>query len=181
MIPKGLIETILQQYSLSPRGIHGLPHWARVLETGRTLARRTGARIEVVELFAVFHDARRLNDGWDREHGLRGADLASQIRGGLFQISDNDFDLLYHACRDHTQGTTAGDITIQTCWDADRLDLGRVRIELDQKYLCTEAARDSGFMAWADRRSREGYVPDLIWEEWALRLETQKKGIMGHG
>ncbi len=140
MIPKELIETILQQYSLSPRGIHGLPHWARVLETGRTLARRTGARIEVVELFAVFHDARRLNDGWDRKHGLRGADLASRFRGGLFHLSDNDFDLLYQACRDHTKGTTAGDITIQTCWDSDRLDLGRVGIFPSSQYLSQEAS-----------------------------------------
>jgi len=175
MILKALIETILRQYSLSPRGIHGLPHWARVLETGRTLARRTGARIDVVELFAVFHDARRLNDGWDQEHGLRGADLASQFRGGLFHLSDHDFDLLYHACRDHTDGATAGDITIQTCWDADRLDLGRVRIDLDRKYLCTQAARDSAVMAWADRRSREGFVPELIWGEWALRLDNPQK------
>jgi uncharacterized protein len=174
MIAKALIETILRQYSLSPGGIHGLPHWARVLETGRTLARRTGAKIEVVELFAVFHDARRLNDGWDRGHGLRGADLASQFRGDLFHLSDPDFDLLYQACRDHTKGTTEGDFTVQTCWDADRLDLGRVRIDLDRKYLCTEAARDSGLMAWADRRSREGFIPDLIWEEWALRLEKKK-------
>ena len=151
-----------------------MSHWARVLETGRTLARRTGARIEVVELFAVFHDARRLNDGWDREHGLRGADLASQFRRTHFHLSAGDFNLLYQACRDHTQGTTAGDITIQTCWDADRLDLGRVRIDLDRKYLCTEAARDSAFMAWADRRSREGFVPDLIWGEWTLRLEKKK-------
>jgi uncharacterized protein len=175
MIPKALIDTILRQYSLSAGGIHGLSHWARVLETGRTLALRTGARIEVVELFAVFHDARRRNDGWDREHGLRGADLASQFRGARFHLSDHDFDLLYHACRDHTDGTTAGDITIQTCWDADRLDLGRVRIDLDRKYLCTEAARDSALMAWADRRSREGFVPDLIREEWALRLGNPKK------
>src|SRR5512143_3708925 len=102
MIRKELIETILRQYSLSPGGIHGLSHWARVLETGRKLAFRTGARIEVVELFAVFHDARRQNDGWDRKHGLRGADLASQFRGALFHLPDHDFDLLYHACRDHT-------------------------------------------------------------------------------
>ena len=173
MIPKGLLETILRRYSLSPRGIHGLTHWARVLENGRNLARQTGARIEVVELFAVFHDARRLNDGWDREHGFRGAELAGEVRGEHFQLSEGDFDLLYQACRDHSHGTTTADITIQTCWDADRLDLGRVRIDLDRKYLCTEAARDPAVMVWADRRGREGFMPELIWEEWALGWETK--------
>jgi uncharacterized protein len=174
MIDKGLVETILQQYSLSPRGIHGLPHWARVLENGRNLARQTGARIEVVELFAVFHDARRKNDGWDREHGYRGAELAIEFQGTHFHLADSDFDLLYQACRDHTDGTTGADITVQTCWDADRLDLGRVRIDLDRKYLCTEAARDPAVMVWADRRSRGGFVPELIWEEWALKFEKKK-------
>ncbi len=174
MISKGLMETILQRYALSPGGIHGLSHWARVLETGRNLAHRTGARIEVVELFAVFHDAQRLNDGWDREHGYRGAELAGEVRGDRFQLSDGDFDLLYQACRDHTDGTTAADITVQTCWDADRLDLGRVRIALDRKYLCTEAARDPTVMIWADRRSREGFVPELIREEWDLKFEKKK-------
>lgn len=174
MISKELIEAILRQYSLSPKGIHGLTHWARVLENGKHLAQLTGARIEVVELFALFHDARRLNDGWDLEHGYRGAGLASQFRGTHFHLSDRDFDLLYQACRDHTRGRTVADITVQTCWDADRLDLGRVRIDLDRKYLCTEAARDSAIMAWADRRSREGFVPELIWQEWALPMENKK-------
>src|SRR5512135_2949585 len=98
MISKGLIDTILRQYSLSPKGIHGPTHWARVLENGRNLARKTGAIIEVVELFAVFHDARRLNDGWDREHGFRGAELAAQFRETHLHLSDSDFDLLYQAC-----------------------------------------------------------------------------------
>lgn len=173
MISKTLIDAILGQYSLSPEGIHGLSHWARVLESGRNLARKTGARIEVVELFAVFHDSRRLNEGWDRGHGLRGAEFACQLRGNQFHLSGEDFDLLYQACRDHTEGSTAAEVTVQTCWDADRLDLGRVRIDLDRKYLCTEAARDPVVMDWADRRSREGFLPELIEKEWALRLERK--------
>ncbi|NWF57436.1 MAG: hypothetical protein HXY45_21870 [Syntrophaceae bacterium] len=174
MISRAVIQMILGQYPLSPKGIHGLSHWARVLENGRNLARKTGARIEVVELFAVFHDARRMNEGWDREHGYRGAELAARFQGTHFHLSERDFDLLYEACRDHTDGGTAADITIQTCWDSDRLDLGRVRIDLDRKYLCTEAARDSALMAWADRRSREGFVPELIWQEWDLRLADKE-------
>ena len=39
-------------------------------------------------------------------------------------------------------GQTEADITIQTCWDADRLDLGRVWIIPDPDRLCTEPARD---------------------------------------
>ncbi len=49
-----------------------------------------------------------------------------------------------------------GDVTVRTCWDADRLDLGQVEIRPDRRYLCTEAARDPEVLAWAYCRSRSG-------------------------
>ena len=171
MVSSVLIHTILQQYALSPRGTHGVSHWARVLENGRRLAGVTGARIQVVELFAVFHDAKRENEGWDREHGNRGAELAGRLRGAHFELSPEDFELLRTACGDHTKGITVGDITLQTCWDADRLDLGRVGITPEIQYLCTNAAKDSAIITWAEGRSRERWVPDLIREEWTLRWD----------
>ena len=48
-----------------------------------------------------------------------------------------------------------GDATVLTCWDADRLDLGRVGIRPDPKYLCTPAARDPEMLASAYLRSLE--------------------------
>ena len=60
----------------------------------------------------------------DDGHGQRGAELAAELRGTLFDLPDADFELLYEACARHTDGLTDADITIQTCWDADRLDLG---------------------------------------------------------
>ena len=47
----------------------------RVAENGRRLAPVTGADPQVVELFAVFHDACREGEGVDRGHGRRGAEL----------------------------------------------------------------------------------------------------------
>lgn len=52
MISNELLQAILKGYVLSPWGIHGLSHWARVLENGRRLAAVNGAILEVVELFA---------------------------------------------------------------------------------------------------------------------------------
>jgi uncharacterized protein len=46
-----------------------------------------------------------------------------------------------------------GDVTVLTCWDADRLDLGRVGIRPDPTYLCTAAARDTDMLTWSYRRS----------------------------
>jgi len=125
---KPIIHAILEDYALPWHGIHGVSHWARVLENGLRLAQETKANIEVVQLFAIFHDARRINENVDDGHGKRGAELARIFRGKYFTLSDQEFDLLYIACANHTEGKTDGDITVQTCWDADRLDPGRVGV-----------------------------------------------------
>ncbi len=118
-ISLGLIRTILREYPLPWYSMHGVLHWARVLENGLRLAERTGAKPEVVQLFAVLHDAKRINEVIDPGHGQRGAILAGHLRDNFFQLSDEDFDLLYSACVYHTDGLTEGDITVQTCWDAN--------------------------------------------------------------
>ena len=41
----------------------------------------------------------------------------------------------------HSDGHTIGEPAILACWDADRLDLARVGIELEPSRLCTEPAR----------------------------------------
>jgi len=148
-----LVRVIKEQYALDWRGIHGVEHWARVWENGMRLAEETGANAEVVGYFALFHDACRLNDGRDSQHGKRGAELAAQWRGELFELGDAEFDLLYEACAHHTSGETEGDPTIQTCWDADRLDLGRVGITPVAHRLCTQPAKRADTIAWANERA----------------------------
>jgi len=161
-----ILYEILDGYSLPVRGAHGVVHWARVLENGRRLAAATGARIEVVSLFALFHDSRRVNEHSDFGHGYRGAKFARSLRGKLVHLDDDDFHLLFEACRLHTDGLTDGDITLQTCWDADRLDLGRVGITPEPDLLCTDAARD--LIDWADGRATLGFEPDFVTDEWGL-------------
>jgi uncharacterized protein len=161
-----IIHEILDSYSLPLRGYHGVVHWARVLENGRRLAAATGARIEVVTLFALFHDSRRINENSDFGHGHRGANYARSLRGKLVHLDDADFHLLFEACRLHTDGLTHGDITLQVCWDADRLDLGRVGITPDPDLLCTDAARD--LIDWAHGRASLGFEPDFVADEWGV-------------
>jgi uncharacterized protein len=45
------------------------------------------------------------------------------------------------ACQIHTDGTTSTDATVGVCFDADRLDLGRVGIEPDSELMSTDAGR----------------------------------------
>jgi len=165
---KPLVHRILEDYPLPWLGTHGVGHWARVLENGLRLAEATGAKVEVVKWFAIFHDSRRINEGVDDGHGCRGADLAAALRGDFFNLSDDDFALLYEACVAHTDGLIEADITIQTCWDADRLDLGRVGITPERTKLCTRAAKRQEMIQWADGRAAFEVVPEIVEAEWGI-------------
>ncbi|MGD9646588.1 MAG: hypothetical protein AB7U73_12810 [Pirellulales bacterium] len=160
-----IVREILAGYRLSIHGIHGIAHWGRVLENGLQLAAQTGADSMVVVLFAIFHDACRLNEDWDLDHGLRGARLGHQMRASLPALSDRQFDLLYESCRLHTDGLIDGDVTLQTCWDADRLDLGRVGISPSLDRLCTDAGRK--LRDWAHERAVSRVVPKFVLELWS--------------
>lgn len=161
---KAILRAILDGYALRPEGDHGVVHWARVAENGRRLAEATGADGEVVTLFALFHDSRRVNEHRDPGHGRRGADLARSLRGTRIHLDDARFELLHEACAGHTAGKTSDDATLAACWDADRLDLGRVGIEPVPHRLCSEAARE--LLAWAHDRAVRGYRPVSVLEAW---------------
>ena len=51
-------------------------------------------------------------------------------------------------------------VTVQTSFNADRLDLGRVGKLPNPEFLCTEAAREPKTIEWANQRSLNGFVPD---------------------
>lgn len=155
---------ILSHYKLDPAGIHGISHWGRVLENGTQLAELTGANLRIVQLFALFHDSRRMNDDRDTEHGARGAELAGEMNGKLFNLDPEELILLQDACTRHTMGFIDADITVQTCWDADRLDLPRVdRFPVPEK-LCTEPARDRAFMNLTCERSISNHLTPFTLE-----------------
>lgn len=138
-----LWQHVLAQYHGGATSIHGPAHWRRVRRNGLLLATQSGADVVVVRLFSVFHDSRRLNDGWDHGHGARGAEFAQALRKDwLSQITDDQFDLLHYACTWHTDAEQHEDPTIGTCFDADRLDLGRVSIIPSSKFMSTSLARE---------------------------------------
>ncbi len=153
MIGDALLAYIRAGFALEWDGIHGLPHWLRVRENGLRLAECTGASLAVVELFAFLHDSKRWNNGRDPEHGPRAAEFVRSLRGEWVVLPDDEFEHLVFACAHHTEGLLEAHVTVQTCWDADRLDLGRVGIRPKVEFLCTEAARESETLQWAWTRS----------------------------
>jgi len=148
---KGLLQHLRSQFSLDWHGLHGISHWARVRTNGLMLAKENEANPHVVELFSFFHDARRISEHGDADHGPRGAQLATQLHGRYFEATPEEMDLLRYACVHHSDGLTTGHITVLTCWDADRLDLARVGIT--PRALCTDAARKDSNLLKARQRA----------------------------
>jgi uncharacterized protein len=151
----GLLE---QEFPLGPHSLHGPAHWSRVELYGLHLAKETGANLRVVRLFAIFHDCRRVHEGNDPGHGLRGAERARELRDCL-PVNEDEFETLFQACAGHTDLRFSRDPTIGTCWDADRLDLDRVGVELDPDYLNTQPARLLCAYDKLSRRRMVGILP----------------------
>jgi uncharacterized protein len=154
-----LVEVLRTRFRLDWKGIHGVAHWARVRGNGLLLAERIGpeVNVRVVELFAFLHDSCRHNDGHDPEHGSRAAASIGELAEDLPALSREEREMLGYACTRHSDGLYQAELTVQVCWDADRLDLGRVGIVPDQERLCTSAARDAKLIDWAYGRSTRGW------------------------
>lgn len=170
--------SVLKDFILSHRlfdsELHGITHWKQVEHNGLLLATETGADTMVVRLFSLFHDSKRESDAPDETHGARGAEFAkSCFEERRIDISQEQFDKLYHACKFHTTESRSGDPTIDTCYDADRLDLGRVGTKLNPSKMAT------AFGARIAQKSVEEDVKPEAFREWleekqnAFRLTKQ--------
>ena len=141
MIATQLLEHLEASSLLFRSPIHGLRHWHTVARNGLYLASFSGADVEVVRHFAYFHDCMRENESYDPGHGPRAAGFLKSIRPEI-ALDDNQFRLLIQACSGHTHAKRSLCPTLGTCWDADRLDLGRVGIKPDSRYLFTDRAKE---------------------------------------
>ena len=128
------IETVKEyakrQFVMENHSIHGFDHWEQVYLNGMMLSMQRGADPIVVELFAYLHDCKREDDHIDEEHGDRAADYVMELRssGELDFLTHLQYSLLWEACRLHHTGVTSDEITIGTCFDADRIELIRCGI-----------------------------------------------------
>jgi uncharacterized protein len=112
----------------------------------------------------------RDDDGEDPEHGPRAATLAAELcERGLLEMPDSRAARLERALSGHTLGATSSDPTIALCWDADRLDIGRVGLAPDPSYFSTDSGRAlarSGLpLRWA--------VGPPNWQRLTTRFELQ--------
>lgn len=138
-----LWETLTARFRLGEDSLHGPDHWRRVEQHGLRLAQATpDADVVVVRLFSVFHDAERVNESSDPDHGRRAAQLVKRRCGEWFVLSEDQLRVLRTACKYHADGETTHDPTIGCCWDADRLDLPRVGIEPHRDLMSTPTGKN---------------------------------------
>lgn len=171
-----LVDAVEDRSTHLASTIHGVDHWRAVGATAASLADVLDMTVEddpaarpdreLLLLFALLHDACRLDDGRDLEHGPRAALLLDELReSGLIGLDDGRGAVLREAIHDHTNGTLSDQPTVAVCWDADRLLIHRVGFTPKARFCSTPEAR---------RRADAGELPDLVgpptWGEVAALL-----------
>ena len=100
------------------------------------------ADLDVVRWFAYLHDSQRGLE-WDYsgvQHGPLASRFIKKIRKTfLSDLSDFQIKLLMEACSYHTSAKKKADITVNVCFDSDRLDLPRCGFTLIPSRMATEA------------------------------------------
>ena len=146
---KELLKTVCIQFPLELNGIHGVYHWHRVYNNALKLAKHYEIDSKVFMLFALFHDSKRENDNIDPLHGKRGGRYAKSIQNDisvLKALSKEELELLEYACSSHTktdyEHAFSDNLIANICWDADRLDIGRVGFIVNPDYLHTDYAKE---------------------------------------
>lgn len=121
--------------------VHDIAHWDRVAKNA-DLLNTSDVDLLVVKAFAYIHDVERDDDGYDLQHGPRAAALVNEIRDTeLAFLNDDEILQLKKACELHTTTLRTEDATVNACFDADRLDLGRVGITPNPDKMATAQGR----------------------------------------
>ena len=168
-----LVDAVLERSTGKDSSIHGESHWQRVAATGLALLPETPeADPALVFLFALFHDSMRFNDNHDPLHGLRGAELAKQLRGETFDLEDAEMGLLAFACEEHTNGGEPDGGGVLGCRP---LNLWRVGIRPDLQWLSTEAASSGELIVWARGLQQEHFAWEELYRDFGLRWYVKPK------
>lgn len=166
-----LIEAIKAQSKLQlDRSGHGPHHWFRVIDNGLRLAEHDPEiDTDVIIAFGLLHDSGRTHDEHCTIHGKVAGAYVIPALLELIPLSSEQLMLTVIACTNHTSAMPNDfpmyDNTLLACFDADRLDLWRVGILPDNKYLFTDTAKLPEIQKWANANAAEWTIPS-----WAQEL-----------
>lgn len=133
----------LRQHVYKKRA-HGVKHGKIVEAFGMYLAHYyPECDRDVVRWFAYLHDSQcevYNPDYNDDGHGQRAADYIDKIRlTYLSELNDMQIEKLKTACIMHTSTHKVDDVTVNVCFDSDRMDLPRVNIQVNPEKMATDA------------------------------------------
>lgn len=137
--------------------LHGPDHWARVSRNAQhiltfSFPHQRMALLRGVKLFALMHDCQRLDEGYDTMHGAHAAAfLRTHFTTICPELSPELIERVAMVCQEHTirqpwdcyaKQDPELQILMAICLDADRLDLTRLRINPNPKFLFTSTGKD---------------------------------------
>lgn len=161
IIPLSLLVIIAKNFKLNLEDIHGINHWLRVLTNGLILADSEKVSYNIPIVFSFTHDMLRFTDyDTDTEHGARAAEALEYMKHKL-KLNAEELEICKEACKRHSDGLVTDEKEIGVCWDADRLDLMRVGIYPDEKYLSTRTGKNSGLIIQTNKYALRNDVNDL--------------------
>jgi len=150
--------------------LHGPGHWRSVALSGARICRLLPrADLLTVLLFAITHDACRVSDDDDPEHGHRAASSLDMLLGDVAgDLAPWRRQLLAEACRYHADGYTSDDPTTGACWDADRLCLWRGETEPVPSMMSTGPGKSESLILWA----RDLHLREVTWSDVTSALRS---------
>lgn len=163
VIPLKIITRLTKSFILDIEGIHGINHWLRVMTNGLILADQEKVSKSIPILFALSHDIFRNNDDFDPLHGERAAKAIDILKSHV-NLTQEEILIVKEACKYHSDGKTTEEKEIGICWDADRLDLMRVGLYPDEKYLSTKTAKIEGLIINCNKYAIRDNLNDLCTE-----------------
>jgi len=118
---------------------HGLAHILRASTFAKIMAITMCPQyINEIIIGIMLHDIDRKNDSFDLSHPKRSADKAKQLIKKYWPgLAMNK---IIYAIENHHKGQVSNDPIIGIIWDADRLDLVRLGIDIDKRLLSTKIA-----------------------------------------
>ena len=142
-----IFQIVTKEFKIELDGEHGISHWQRVYNNCLELGKFYGISSSVFELFALLHDSKREDEYEDKDHGKRAALFVKElVDKKIIELSKEDKNRLIFACSNHTKPNKRAklydDMVVQICFDADRLDIGRVGTVPKQSYFSTQYAKD---------------------------------------
>lgn len=143
---QNVLEIVRKEFRLDLYGIHGIDHWKRVFVNTQKLSSHYKIESDVFELFSILHDSQRLDEYTGIEHGKRAKKFTEKlINKNIINLYEDDQERLLYACENHTkpnkQHALFNDLIVQICLDSDKMDIGRIGVQPNEKYFLTDFAK----------------------------------------